>query len=166
MSETTANGEADAADRAAIKSIISEAQKRAQDHFKRAKSWEKANYGIGIPAALLAGTAGVAALSDISDDWQFVAAVLALVGGGLTGIVTTLNAGRKSEMAWSAEASLRAICREATLLDQLDRDRFSREEMREAIDDLVTWMNEVEGLAPRPSPYRRWLGQRRDRAGT
>jgi hypothetical protein len=136
MSESAAAGESPAADRAAIQDIISEAQRRAGDQWKRAKTWEKANYGLGIPAALLAGTAGVTALSDVSDEWQFVAAVLAILGGGLTGIVTTLNAGRKSEMAWSAEASLRAICREAKLLEQLDRERFDREEMREAVPQL------------------------------
>jgi hypothetical protein len=151
-----------AARRGALQAVVAEAADRAAHQRTRGRRWAIANYSVGIPASLLAGAGGVAALSDVSDGWKVAGAVFALVGGALTGVVTTLNAGRKSEAAWLADSSLRAISREAQLTEMLDLERFTADEMREAIDDLVTWMNEVEGLPARPSVFRRWRDRQQD----
>jgi hypothetical protein len=125
-----------------------------------AKRWERLNLWIGIPAALFAGAGGVTALTDVSGGVKIFAAILAVSGGSLAGIATTLNASRKAEEARLRQISLRAFARDASSVARLDRERFSPEEARTAIDDLVSWLNEINGLPTRKSPYRKWAERR------
>jgi hypothetical protein len=52
--------------------------------------------------------------------------------------------------------SLRALTREVHQISTLDLGRYTAGEMREAIDELVSWINEIHGLPFRASTYKRW----------
>ena len=137
--------------------LAREADREASSSGDDSKKWERRNLWIGIPAALFAGAGGVTALTDVGGGWKILAAILAVSGGSLAGVATTLNASRKAEDARLRALSLRALAREAEILARLDRQRFASQESRMAIDDLVSWLNEINGLPARKSPYRRWV---------
>lgn len=152
-------GESEAA-RAAVMSLADHAESESGVEKDAAAKWDSWNFKIGIPAALLAGGAGVSALTDLSGEWRTVAAIFALLGGGLAGIVTTLNPSHRAEQARSRAANLAALARQARNVAELDSRRFTPEELRDAIEDLEEWRLEIEGVPIRRSPYRKWLANR------
>jgi hypothetical protein len=128
----------------------------AEANRKEADSWDRRNLLIGIPAALFAGAGGVTALADVGGGWRILAAILAVMGGSLAGIATTLNASRKAEVARLRQISLEAVAREADIVASLDRQRFTSDEVRAVIDELGSWLDEINGLPARKSPFNTW----------
>jgi hypothetical protein len=71
-----------------LAALSKEAAEAADDEATEASKWERRNFYIGVPAALLAGAGGVTALAATSDtpSWlKVLAALAAVLGGGLTG---------------------------------------------------------------------------------
>jgi hypothetical protein len=136
--------------------LSTNASKAADENRKDADSWDRRNLMIGIPAALFAGAGGVTALADVGGGWRILAAILAVMGGSLAGIATTLNASRKAEVARLRQISLLALAREADVVASLDRRRFNPDEVRAVIDDLGSWLDEINGLPARKSPFNTW----------
>lgn len=140
--------------------LAQEASTDAEKSHVEAARWDRLNLLIGIPAALLAGAGGVTALADVGGGWRILAAILAVGGGSLAGVATTLNASKKAESARVRETNLTAFSREAETVASLDRTRFEPDDVRLIIDDLSSWLNEINGLPARKSPYRKWAESR------
>ena len=128
-----------------------------EEERKEAKRWDRWNLWLGLPAATLAGAGGVTALTDAPGGVKTLAAIVAVIGGGLAAAATTLNASRRAEEARARAASLRSLARHAVATLALDRERFSPVEMRDAVDDFHVWRDEIEGVATRKSAFRRWV---------
>jgi hypothetical protein len=83
----------------------------ASFHRRRVSRWNLAQYGIGIPAAILAGISGAAGFAEVSKTWTVVLGVLGLVGAGLTSLATALNASARAQAAAQTEAGYDAVGR-------------------------------------------------------
>jgi len=146
-----------------LQQLADEAKTHAEEHRQQARRAARTHNLFGIPAAVFASFGGLAALAseDSTPQWfRLGAAVAAVIGGGLAGAATTLNAGRKAETASLQAASYEALRREVEQTRMLDLRRFDATEMRDAIDRYVRWMNDIEGLPARASAYERWSEQR------
>lgn len=128
----------------------------SKSHFEAERFWTSAHHWIGIPGALIAGTAGVSAFNEAS----VIAGALAIIAGALGGLATFLN------------PSARAADHHAVGTQYLtvrNKTRFLREALSEGDDDnafsdqlgaLAERRNELNESAP-PVPRRAFLAARK-----
>jgi hypothetical protein len=144
--------------RNAVDQVTSRATARRPQLRQEERTWNRAHYWVGVPAALLAGFGGVTGLTDVPTWLKITGSILAIIGSGLAAVATTLNAGRRAETAHAAQTNLQAIELEASILRHVDLpSNLSDAVAREALDQLESWLMEVDGLPPRPTLYRRRL---------
>jgi hypothetical protein len=152
-----------AAASATLEELLVEIERLEAEDTYAANRWDRANLGVGIPAALLASAGGATSLAAGNhghSTLMLLAALAAVLGGGLTAVATTVNAGRKAEDARARALAFGALRREARRTLRLDLDRFSGEELREALEYLESRLIEIQGLPPQVSAYRAWKTSR------
>ena len=110
---------------------------RAAVYVRRARRWQRAQYGIGIPAAVFAGAAGASGVAGLGGPSAVVIGVLGLIGSALTSVSTGLNSGRKAQEAATTSARYEAIARNAHVFRTTTKDPTGAEKvLEETIDRL------------------------------
>lgn len=134
----------------ALAEIVSAAGRRERLKRSEARIWRRVNLGLGIPATLLAGSAGVAAAEgSASSGWILVLAVLA---SGLMAVATSLNSARQAEQSQLAADSYESLRREASQLLLVDLPTLAGVEQRLALEDVTNKLDALAGL-PQRRPF-------------
>jgi hypothetical protein len=139
-------GTADGARLREIHEAESVALARAAIYVRRARNWQRAQYGIGVPAALFAGASGASGVAELSGDGAIAIGVLGLIGSALVSVSTGLNAGRKAQEAATASGRYERIARRAhayrTTAD-LASDRPDVPTPKDILDGLITDLDKL-----------------------
>jgi hypothetical protein len=133
----------------------------AKGHYEAARTWGRWNLGLGIPAAVLGGLAGVSAFSEL----EIVAGMLATVAGALTAVLTFLKPSDKASVHQSAGSRYNSVKNRARMFREIelpqggDARRLTRALRRLGAerDEL----NQVSPEIPRPAfeRARRGIGE-------
>ena len=127
-------------------SNIEEAVKwSAQGQLEAAKLWRTVNLWVGVPAALLAGIAGVTALASTAG--RIVAGIIAVAAAGLGAVAATLNAPKRAEVAEAAGNKYLAIQQDAAIAREVDLPRQHVDDARQVLHDLAARRQEVNAAA-------------------
>jgi hypothetical protein len=150
---------------AELKAIQTDTRNRMIQQRRAAGWWGRMNLLIGVPAALFSGAAGaIAALTDVSPGWKITVTLLAVVAAGLMSVATTLNASRRAERAAAQQAAYEALERDARVSLEVDLPRLSYQLAREALENLIDRLREIDGIPPRESFYRATISKRQTRS--
>ncbi len=130
-----------------------------------ARAWRSAYFWLGLPATALAAAAGVVGVAATGHPGEAAAwwtAGLALAAAALTALSTALNPGRQWEAARHSAARCDSLARELHVLRSLDLPRYADgDDAREAIEYVLTRLDQVNGAAGSQSYWSRWrTGQR------
>ena len=113
---------------------------RAAIYARRARNWERAQYGIGVPAAIFAGAAGASGIAGLGGTSAVVIGVFGLVGSALTSVSTGLNSGRKAQEAATTSARYEAVARNAHVFRTTTTDASTGETTLHQIVDRLNAM--------------------------
>lgn len=130
----------------------------AQGQFEQTKLWRSFNLVFGLPAAVLAATAGGTGLA-ASDSTQ-LPGVLALIAAGFGAALTTLNPSRRVSQA---QASANAYLEVQTEARQFVLVRLRTLEPAEALEHLTALTerrNDINKTADPPSTFAYWRAGR------
>jgi hypothetical protein len=134
-----------------IKEVMTTAAFRCEKKQAEARRWNWVNFGLGVPATLLAGGAGVvAAQGQIGSGWILLLSVLA---SGLMAVSTSLNSGHRAERAQVAADSYESLAREAQQLLQVDLLNLDEKNKRLSLDVVTGRLDDLAGLGTR-IPFR------------
>lgn len=98
-----------------------------------AARWRRLRWQLGVPATLLAGSAGVASLKSASEGWV---AAGALLGSGIVALSTAIDPGKNEQGARAAVAKLESIAARARIMPDADWSRDSETSKSAAVRDL------------------------------
>lgn len=124
----------------------------AKAHFEAGRRWGKIHLAMGLPIALLAGIAGVSALSGMPR----TAAVVAFVVAGLTGVMTFLNPERRAASHDTAGTQYLSLRNSLRFFKSIDLPRMNDQA---AVDGLKELANHRDGLNESSPPIPRWAFQ-------
>jgi hypothetical protein len=139
-------------------SVVSSRSRREQ---RSARRWRLFHYVIGGAAALASGAAGVvlstATENQLGGSLKTFLALLAIAGGGLTALVTTLDSGRRGEAAELRSASCEALAREIGVITRWDlkEELWPAQRAREALEDVLIRYEAIIGVTGRDSFWSR-----------
>jgi MFS family permease len=143
-------------------SVVSNRSRREQ---RSARRWRLLHYAIGGAAALTSGAAGVvlttATQNQLGGGLKTFLALLAIAGGGLTALATTLDSGRRGEAAELRSASCEALAREIGVMTRWDltEELWPEERAREALEDVLLRYEAIVGVTGRNSFWSRLHGR-------
>lgn len=130
----------------------------SQGQFELGKQWRLTNLLIGVPAAVLAATAGATGLAQ--DTKTLLPSVLALLSAGFGAALTTLNPSRRNALAQSsgnAYLEIQTAARQCILVDLKEMDKAKA---REKLDKLTEKKNEVNRASDPPNRLARFTAKR------
>ncbi len=114
-------------------------------HYNAAARWGRYHLWIGLPAALLAATAGAAAFRD-QPDW---AGALALVSTALTTVLTFLKPSERSEMHKAVAGQYQSLRNQARIFREIGLlDGMAPEEAKSRLFALTETRDELNQRAP------------------
>ena len=141
----------------AIKGEASEIEKEAAfwavAHRLHGRKWEKRNLQIGLPAALLAATAGGVIFGSLPKE-NIIPGSVAMAVAVLTAMTAFLSPAERSTSHRASSARFAEIRRRANLLRDLhcvladDSDREGIDELVSTIEELTKMLSEAEQSAP------------------
>ncbi|MGW5421666.1 SLATT domain-containing protein [Streptomyces sp. NPDC003943] len=149
---------------AEFRRIEESAMYSAQCQFEETKRWRAVNLLLGIPATLLAAVAGTTALVDSAG--ATAAGILALLSSGLGAVLTTVNAPQRTAQAAASANTFLEIQTAARQHREIDLDRWTPEEARQALTALTARRDEGNAKAEVPSRRAYRKAQANLRAGT
>jgi hypothetical protein len=121
---------------------------RAIGHRDNSHSWDKVNYGLGIPAVVAATVAGTSAFSDF-DQHNVVAGVLALLSAVLTALTTFLDPSKNARLHQQASTRYGELCGEFRRFRQIDVEQgAASEKLKNRLDALVKQFNKTDEESP------------------
>jgi hypothetical protein len=129
-----------------------------QTQFEQMKLWRMMNYLLGVPAAVLAAIAGGTGLAATKS--EAVPGVLALMAGGFSAALTTLNPSRR---VTQAQASANAYLELQTVARQLLTVRLpkmSRDDAEQELSELTARRDEVNKVADPPGRFAYWRAKK------
>ncbi|MEI5006356.1 SLATT domain-containing protein [Streptomyces zaomyceticus] len=156
---TEPDGPSEATRRSAIETELKRLEESAkysgQMQFELTKQWRGVNLGLGLPASVLAGISGAAAL--VSTAGRVPAGILALVASGCGAILTTINASHRMNQAAAAGNAYLEIQTAARQAREIDLPYSSIDEARQALAELTARRDEQNKTAEPPNrrAYRR-----------
>ncbi len=117
--------------------IIAEATRQAGVHRRKAAFWDRTYFVVGLPAAALAGIAGITALASAAG--RIVAGVVSLAAALLVAAAAFLDSASRSKTHENLAAGWQILANDAHLhvdLDLVD-DSWLEYRAREAIQQLL-----------------------------
>jgi hypothetical protein len=127
----------------------------SQNQFEAAKSWQRWNFRLGVPASFFGLFSGGAAITEAFPGWLIGGA--ALVGAALTGIMTVLAAERRAQRAKTCANTFHDIQDDARRTLLIDLPGMAYEDARAALTALTDRYSETRQAADTPTDkfYRR-----------
>jgi hypothetical protein len=123
----------------------------AQNQFEAAKQWRLVNLSVGTPATVLAAAAGSTALARTSlHVWS---GVMALAAAALGGLLTTLNANRRSTQAHTTANAYLAVQSDARIARNVDLPRMDADSARTTLSELKARYDEINNSAEIPNRF-------------
>lgn len=114
-------------------------------HYNAAARWGRYHLWIGLPAALLAATAGAAAFRD-QPEW---AGALALVSTALTTVLTFLKPSERAEMHKAVAGQYQSLRNQARIFREIGLvDGMASEEAKARLFALAEARDELNQRAP------------------
>lgn len=120
-----------------------------QMQFELTKQWRRVNLLLGLPASVLAGISGAAAL--VSTAGRVPAGILALIASGCGVILTTINASQRMNQAAAAGNAYLEIQTAARQAREIDLPHSSVDEARQALAELTARRDEQNKTAEPPN---------------
>jgi hypothetical protein len=134
--------------RAEVERLRDEAAHQKGLAHRRAEFWTKAHIALGLPAALLAGTAGAAGLA--TADARIPAALLALASAGFAAGAGFLRSDARCRANKRARHAWAALEGRATV--KLAREHLSPEDLAELLDHRQAALSAYDAEDPQPGP--------------
>lgn len=135
----------------------------AQGQFEQTKLWRTVNYGLGIPASILAGVAGATALA--STTGRVTAGILAIAAAALGAILTTINASHHVNQASAAANAYLEIQTAARQYREIDLPYAAIDDARSALSELTSRRDEQNKTAEPPNRWAYRKAQKNIQAG-
>ncbi len=117
----------------------------AQGQFEQTKRWRTVNWGLGVPASILAAVAGATALAATTG--RIVAGILAICAAALGAILTTINASHHVNQAAAAANAYLEIQTAARQCREIDLPYMEIDDARQALAELTARRDEQNKTA-------------------
>ena len=134
---------------AELERLEESARDSSQAQFEQTKQWRGVNYGLGIPASILAGVAGATALAATTG--RVAAGILAICAAGFGAILTTINASHHVNQAAAAANAYLEIQTAARQCRVIDLPFMEIDEARAALSELTSRRDEQNKTAEPPN---------------
>ena len=99
-----------------LERIEEDAKYSSKGHFEAAATWRRCNYWLGVPSAIGAGAAGVAAFNDL----VLISGIVAVFVAALTSVSTFLDPSARANAHRVSGASFLALKNQARILRTID----------------------------------------------
>ena len=135
-----------------MENLIAEAKRIEEDatysckgHFEAAGGWDRWHYWIGIPATVVATTAGLSALKH----YTTISAVLAFSAAGLSAVFTFLHAKEKASTHLRAGNAYSALQKDARVFYEIEcPGQGSLEKLKGLLRQLIDRRNKLNSDSP------------------
>jgi hypothetical protein len=121
----------------------------SQGQFEAAKSWQRCNFMLGVPASVFGLFSGGAAFTDAFPGW--VVGLCALIGAALAAAMTVLAAERRAQRAKSCANTFHDIQDDARRMLLVDLATMAADEARTALGAIADRYAETRHSADAPA---------------
>ena len=121
-----------------LRKMIERAEANAQVARRKASSWGRLYFSLGLPAAILAAIAGATALASTAG--RVAAGIIALISSGLTAAATFLDSETRRQSHENLAAAWQVLGNDADVRLAVDLgddawlQRYAREELQHLLD--------------------------------
>jgi hypothetical protein len=121
---------------------------RAIGHRDKSHTWDRVNYGLGIPAVVAATLAGTSAFSEF-EQHNVVAGVLALLSAVLAALTTFLDPSKNARLHQQAATRYGELCGDFRRFRQIDVEQGAApEKLKNRLEALVKQFNKADEVSP------------------
>ena len=128
----------------------------SKSHFEAARRWSRVHLWMGVPTAILAGVAGVSALSEA----ELVAAAVAFLVAGFTGVITFLNPERRAANHQGAGTQYSALRNQLRIFRELEIEQLDEATVIERLKEFGERRDALNESSP-PIPRWAFIGARK-----
>ena len=131
-----------------VERIAREAHQGSLKQFMRARFWAAVHLALCVPAVILAALAGSILVAEWTATW--LPGVLALVAAALMALVLGLSPSWRARVAQEAGVDFIALQERAERLHRLDLPGLGEQQARDALEQLVSRLEQLAHRAPAP----------------
>lgn len=135
----------------------------SQGQFEQTEQWRTVNWGLGVPASVLAAVAGATALAATTG--RIVAGILAICAAGFGAILTTINASDHVNQAAAVANAYLEIQTAVRQCREIDLPYMEIDDARQALAELTARRDEQNKTAEPPNRLARRRAKKNIEAG-